>query len=364
MPPLELRGKAAPVEAWRLVRALPERPRVRGSETPLVGRRRELACWRRALDEAAEGHGILVGLSGEAGIGKSRLALELRSRATAMGFASVWSAAQSYASSFPYHVVESLVSELLDRKPGTPMGDAVRATVGEVPDDTLAELDRRACRHGRRGRCARPLPPGRHDPRGPQVAGRAGPVGRARSASAGTSAAPRARRPALGRCGQPRGPRRAARTGRRAPGRRPRAVSARLDQSLVDAQLVPAGEPRSASRDRCARARRRAGARPGGGRGPDGGAPASVRRQPVLPGGAGSGGRGDRSRRPAAGDRPRAAPGADRRAAAGGERHAPGGRGDRHRVRHADAGGDRAGRRPRRRARGADARRPDRAARR
>ena len=138
MPPLELRGKAAPVEAWRLVRALPERPRVRGSETPLVGRRRELALLEGALDEAAEGHGILVGLSGEAGIGKSRLALELRSRATAMGFASVWSAAQSYASSFPYHVVESLVSELLDRKPGTPMGDAVRATVGEVPDDTLA----------------------------------------------------------------------------------------------------------------------------------------------------------------------------------------------------------------------------------
>ena len=35
MPPLDLKGKAAPVEAWRLVRALPDRPRVRGSETPL-----------------------------------------------------------------------------------------------------------------------------------------------------------------------------------------------------------------------------------------------------------------------------------------------------------------------------------------
>jgi adenylate cyclase len=138
MLPLELRGKAAPVEAWRLVRALPERPRVRGIETPLVGRRRELAVLEAALDEAAEGHGILVGLSGEAGIGKSRLALELRSRATATGFASVWTAAQSYASSFPYHVVESLVSELLDRKSATRLGGALRATVGEVPADTLA----------------------------------------------------------------------------------------------------------------------------------------------------------------------------------------------------------------------------------
>ena len=138
MPPLDLKGKAAPVEAWRLVRALPDRPRVRGSETPLVGRRRELAMLEAVLDEAAEGHAILVGLSGEAGIGKSRLALELRGRATAMGFASVWTAAQSYAISFPYQVLAPLVSELLDRRPGMSVGDALRATVGEVPDDTLA----------------------------------------------------------------------------------------------------------------------------------------------------------------------------------------------------------------------------------
>ena len=138
MRPLELKGKAAPVEAWRLVRALPERPRVRGSESPLVGRRRELTLLEAALDEAAEGHAMLVGLSGEAGIGKSRLALELRSRATAMGFASVWSTGQSYASSFPYHVLEPLVSQLLDRRPGTALGDALRATLGEISGETLA----------------------------------------------------------------------------------------------------------------------------------------------------------------------------------------------------------------------------------
>jgi adenylate cyclase len=133
LPPLELRGKAAPVEAWCLVRALPDRPRVRGIETGLVGRRRELALLQGALDEAAEGHGILIGLSGEAGIGKSRLALETCSRATALGFDSVWIAAHSYASSFPYHVVGSLVSELLDHKPRMPLRHALRAAVGEGP---------------------------------------------------------------------------------------------------------------------------------------------------------------------------------------------------------------------------------------
>ena len=364
MPPLELKGKAAPVEAWRLVRALPERPRVRGSETPLVGRRRELALLEAALDEAAEGHAILVGLSGEAGIGKSRLALELRSRATAMGFASVWSPAQSYASSFPYHVLEPLVSELLDRRPGTAVGDALRATVGEVPDDTLAGWTAVLA----------------------DLAGEADAADRSLLADMTPEARKRLVVQAL-----------SAVLGARAR-ERPQllvlddlhwadAASLEvLDELLALVADLPVAvlalyrpgwtNPWSArssyqqvnlDRLRETDARQLVGAlaaRPGGGRGPDGGAPASVRRQPVLPRGAGSGGRGDRPRRPAAGDRPRAAPGADRRAATRRERHAPGGRGDRHRVRHADAGGDRAGRRPRRCARGADARRPDRPARR
>jgi hypothetical protein len=101
MPQLDLKGKAEPVEAWRLVRALPQRPRVRGGEAPLVGRKRELRLLEAALETAGDGHGLLVGLSGEAGIGKSRLALELRHRAESDGFESSWTSAMSYASSFP-----------------------------------------------------------------------------------------------------------------------------------------------------------------------------------------------------------------------------------------------------------------------
>jgi hypothetical protein len=86
LPPLELHGKAAPVEAWRLIGVRPDPPRLRGSATPLVGRRRELALVEAALDEAAEGHCMLIGVSGDAGIGKSRLALEAQGWALATGF--------------------------------------------------------------------------------------------------------------------------------------------------------------------------------------------------------------------------------------------------------------------------------------
>ncbi|MGD0713891.1 MAG: adenylate/guanylate cyclase domain-containing protein [Gaiellaceae bacterium] len=73
--PLEIKGKAEPVEALRLlsVRDAPQR----GHELPFVGRERELALvretWRRVChDRCCE----LVTIVGEAGIGKSRLVAE------------------------------------------------------------------------------------------------------------------------------------------------------------------------------------------------------------------------------------------------------------------------------------------------
>lgn len=136
--PLELKGKANTVEAWRLLRELPERPRLRGGEAPLVGRQRELATLESALDQAISGRGLLLALVGEAGIGKSRLALEQRARAELQGFMSTWSTARSYSSAFPYHVVAQLAEAFLSRRPGQPVHDAL--TAGGVNGDpqTLA----------------------------------------------------------------------------------------------------------------------------------------------------------------------------------------------------------------------------------
>ena len=56
------------------------------STAPLVGRHAELAWLYRQLDMAAEGQPRLVFVSGEAGVGKSRLARELARRAQQGGF--------------------------------------------------------------------------------------------------------------------------------------------------------------------------------------------------------------------------------------------------------------------------------------
>jgi class 3 adenylate cyclase/tetratricopeptide (TPR) repeat protein len=75
---LELKGKANPLEARRLVEPLPEATRgVPGLRSPMVGRDRELESLVALLDEAIETRRPrLVTVFGPAGIGKSRLALE------------------------------------------------------------------------------------------------------------------------------------------------------------------------------------------------------------------------------------------------------------------------------------------------
>jgi class 3 adenylate cyclase/tetratricopeptide (TPR) repeat protein len=81
---LTLKGKAGPVAAYAVLGTRPqpaerwERAELVGRLTPLVGREHELASLQGYLAQAHQGHGRVVFVSGEAGIGKSRLLLELR----------------------------------------------------------------------------------------------------------------------------------------------------------------------------------------------------------------------------------------------------------------------------------------------
>ncbi|MBA2641700.1 MAG: AAA family ATPase [Actinobacteria bacterium] len=80
--PLELKGKSEPLPAYRLTHVEAEAPaRARRLDTPMVGRDTEIAVLSEKLAEAASGRCILATVVGEPGVGKSRLAAELVSRA-------------------------------------------------------------------------------------------------------------------------------------------------------------------------------------------------------------------------------------------------------------------------------------------
>jgi predicted ATPase len=60
------------------------------SHSVFVGRERELAELHAGLDDVCAGHGRLVLLSGEPGIGKTRLAEEISNDASARGMRVLW----------------------------------------------------------------------------------------------------------------------------------------------------------------------------------------------------------------------------------------------------------------------------------
>src|ERR1700735_199856 len=86
----DLKGIAEPVHAWRVERALATESRFdasRGGDalTPLVGREEELDLLLRRWSQTKDGEGQVVLLSGEPGIGKSRILSTLRQRLEAQG---------------------------------------------------------------------------------------------------------------------------------------------------------------------------------------------------------------------------------------------------------------------------------------
>jgi class 3 adenylate cyclase/tetratricopeptide (TPR) repeat protein len=103
LPPVQAKGKREPVPAWLVVRAL-DVPLARAvSDTPLVGRDRELQLLRSVWDRAVEtARPHLVTILGPPGIGKTRLGRELSEYAGTLGGRAVWGRSLAYEEQWPY----------------------------------------------------------------------------------------------------------------------------------------------------------------------------------------------------------------------------------------------------------------------
>lgn len=114
--PMPLKGKAAPIEVFRSrgPRAAADRALAEpGPSLPLIGRGAELELSIARLDLAARGRGQVIGVIGEAGLGKSRLAAEILAAGEARGMAAFGGACQSFGSASPYLVWQPIWRGLL-----------------------------------------------------------------------------------------------------------------------------------------------------------------------------------------------------------------------------------------------------------
>jgi class 3 adenylate cyclase/tetratricopeptide (TPR) repeat protein len=109
---LSLKGKDEPVTAHKALSERSVRTRLEAAVerglTPLIGRDRELSLLRDYFEDAQSGRGQVVFVSGEAGLGKSRLLLEFR---RSLGDDVPWLEGHciSYGSNIPYLPIIDLI---------------------------------------------------------------------------------------------------------------------------------------------------------------------------------------------------------------------------------------------------------------
>ena len=104
--PVQIKGKAGPLTPYRVGEELAVRTRFDVAEqrgfTPYSGRERELALLGRCLEKTLAGEGQFVVITGEAGIGKSRLLYEFQNTLEARGVTVLEGRSQPQGSNTPY----------------------------------------------------------------------------------------------------------------------------------------------------------------------------------------------------------------------------------------------------------------------
>ena len=147
LPSIDAKGKRDAVRAWLVGEPLVSPASRPTSQTPLVGRDRELlivrTVWDRAVN-ASRPH--LVTVLGPAGIGKSRLASEMAMDVEAQGGRTLWGRSLPYEEQTPYRGAGEIVRRatgIFENEPVDVARDKLAAAVASLfPEGEVAETTR------------------------------------------------------------------------------------------------------------------------------------------------------------------------------------------------------------------------------
>jgi class 3 adenylate cyclase/tetratricopeptide (TPR) repeat protein len=119
---LHVKGKEEPVEAYRLIKPTEVETRIAASAakglTRFVGREREIETLKEAYQKVQSGEGQVVGIVGEAGVGKSRLLLEFRNLLPQDDYGYFEGRCLHYGGSMPYLPILDVTRSFIGVKEG------------------------------------------------------------------------------------------------------------------------------------------------------------------------------------------------------------------------------------------------------
>ncbi|MEP7136020.1 MAG: tetratricopeptide repeat protein [Chloroflexota bacterium] len=145
LPPLQVKGKSQPVTVFQLVSSS-EKQGIRLHEPkyalPMVGRVAELTLIEQKLETALLWHGQVVGITAEAGMGKSRLIAEVVRIARGRNILGYGGECQSYGTSTSYLVWQSIWQGFFNLEPSWSVVEQIQSLEQQISEIDPALLPR------------------------------------------------------------------------------------------------------------------------------------------------------------------------------------------------------------------------------
>ena len=139
---VEVKGKEYPQEAFELTKVGEVETRIEAAVakglTRFVGRKNSMAALIEGYEKAKSGSGQIVGIVGEAGVGKSRLLLEFRKRLPQGEFTYLEGRCLHYGGSMPYLPMLDILRSYFDIK-----REDLEAIIKEKMTEKVLRLDKR-----------------------------------------------------------------------------------------------------------------------------------------------------------------------------------------------------------------------------